>query len=125
MMEYHRICGECGHDTVALIERVADEPKQCESCESVHFIKTTFCAPGAQRGPRKLVSPYSRDRDLDSMAVKPSQVEEAKAYDRKLGVPTEYFPDERGVVARPRMRSRTHEKKYLKAHGLFNRDDYS
>lgn len=49
----------------------------------------------------------------NAAAVHPRQVEEAKALDRKKGVPTEYTP-----AGQPVLRDRAHRKRYLKAHGL-------
>lgn len=53
----------------------------------------------------------------DGLAVHPRQVEEARESARRKGVPTEFLPD-----GRPVMRSRAHQKAYLKAYGFHNRD---
>lgn len=54
-----------------------------------------------------------------AMAVRSGQVAEAAAHDKKLGVPTEYTRS-----GRPIWRDASHRKKYLKAHGYFDRDAF-
>jgi len=53
----------------------------------------------------------------DGLAVHPDQVQEAEESAKKRGVPTEFQRD-----GRPVMRSRAHQKAYLKAYGFHNRD---
>jgi hypothetical protein len=53
----------------------------------------------------------------EALAVHPGQVQEAAESAKKMGVPTEFLPD-----GRPIMRSRAHQKAYLKAYGFKNRD---
>ncbi len=53
----------------------------------------------------------------DGLAVHPRQVAEATESAKRRGVPTEFLPD-----GRPVMRSRAHQKAYLKAYGFHNRD---
>ncbi len=53
----------------------------------------------------------------DGLAVHPDQVEEATESAKRKGVPTEFLPD-----GRPVMRSRAHQKAYLKAYNFFNHD---
>lgn len=53
----------------------------------------------------------------DALAVHPSQVEEAREQAKKLGVPTEFAKDGRAVIT-----SRYHQKRLVKALGMFNRD---
>ncbi len=52
-----------------------------------------------------------------AMGVHKTQVDEAKAKDAAMGVPTDYSPD-----GRPEFRTRGHQKKWLKAHGYVNQD---
>ena len=58
-----------------------------------------------------------RVKASDALAVHPRQVEAARADAKKKGVPTEFLPD-----GRPIIRSRAHQKAYLKAYNFFNRD---
>jgi sugar/nucleoside kinase (ribokinase family) len=53
----------------------------------------------------------------DGLAVHPDQVQEATESAKRKGVPTEFLPD-----GRPVMRSRAHQKQYLRAYGFYNRD---
>jgi hypothetical protein len=53
----------------------------------------------------------------DGLAVHPDQVQEATDSAKREGVPTEFLPD-----GRPVMRSRAHQKAYLKAYGFRNND---
>lgn len=61
----------------------------------------------------------------DALAINPSQIEEAQASDKKLGVPTEYVVDhdENGHVcgARPKFISREHRRRYMQAYGFFDK----
>jgi len=51
--------------------------------------------------------------------VAPNQVQEAMKADRELGVPTEYNSRGDAIFTSP-----GHQRKYLKAHGLVDRDAY-
>ncbi len=53
----------------------------------------------------------------DALAVHPRRVAEATRDAIKRGVPTEFLPD-----GRPVMRSRAHQKAYLRAYGFRNND---
>lgn len=53
----------------------------------------------------------------DALAVHPDQVQEAREDAIKKGVPTDFAADGRAVI-----RSRAHQKAYLKAYGFHNRD---
>jgi hypothetical protein len=53
----------------------------------------------------------------EGLAVHPRQVQEATQDAQYRGVPTEFRPD-----GRPVMRSRAHQKAYLRAYGFHNRD---
>lgn len=53
----------------------------------------------------------------DALAVHPDQVAEAVESAKRKGVPTEFLPDGRPVI-----RSRAHQKAYLKAYGFHNKD---
>ena len=53
----------------------------------------------------------------EALAVHPAQVAEATADAKARGVPTEFMPD-----GRPVMRSREHQRQYLKAYGFHNND---
>lgn len=53
----------------------------------------------------------------EGLSVHPDQVQEAIEDAKRKGVPTEFRPD-----GRPVMRSRAHQKAYLKAYGFHNRD---
>lgn len=53
----------------------------------------------------------------DAAGCHPSQIDEHRAFDTLHGVPTDY--DGSG---RPILRDRVHRKKYLRAHGLHDRD---
>jgi hypothetical protein len=66
-------------------------------------------------GPTSLTgtSPHASE----ALAVHPGQVQEAVESAKRMGVPTEFLPD-----GRPIMRSRAHQKAYLKAYGFKNRD---
>lgn len=55
----------------------------------------------------------------EAAGVHPTQRKLAMKIDRDLGVPTEYTKD-----ARPVFRSRSHQRRWLKVHNGFNRDDY-
>jgi hypothetical protein len=58
-----------------------------------------------------------RPKLSDALGVHPRQVAEAIADSIKKGVPTEFAPDGRAII-----RSRAHQKAYLKAYGFYNRD---
>ncbi len=51
-----------------------------------------------------------------ALAVKPSQIAEAKAIAESRGVPTDFTPD-----GRPILRTRAHRKAYLRSRGMFDR----
>lgn len=53
----------------------------------------------------------------DALAVHPRQVKEAIESSVKKGVPTDFAADGRPVI-----RSRAHQKAYLKAYGFHNKD---
>lgn len=53
----------------------------------------------------------------EGLSVHPRQVAEATESAKRRGVPTEFLPD-----GRPVMRSRAHQKAYLKAYNFHNRD---
>lgn len=55
----------------------------------------------------------------ESAGVHPSQRDEAMKIDRSLGVKTDYTRD-----GRPVFTSRGHQRRWLKAHNGFNKDDY-
>lgn len=55
-----------------------------------------------------------------SMAVHSTQVEEAAAHDRKLGVPTEYTKG-----GRPIWRDASHRKAFMKIHGVHDRNCFN
>jgi hypothetical protein len=57
--------------------------------------------------------------ELDSLAVHPSQIEEARARDRACGVPTEYTPDGRPVMTGP-----GHYRRYRKINQVHFRNGY-
>lgn len=59
----------------------------------------------------------SRPHFSDGMSVHPEQIAEAMETDRKLGVPTEYSKD-----GRPLYLTREHQRRHLRAHGMFNKD---
>ncbi len=59
----------------------------------------------------------SKPHPSDALAVHPRQVAEAVENAKLKGVPTEFLPD-----GRPLMRSRQHQKEYIKAYGFYNRD---
>lgn len=54
----------------------------------------------------------------DSMGVHPSQIDQAKATDKQLGVPADYKPDGRIVF-----NNREHQHRWLRAHGYVNFGD--
>lgn len=58
-----------------------------------------------------------RPHPSDALAVHPAQVAEATLNAKIKGVPTEFLPD-----GRPLMRSRAHQKEYIRAYGFFNKD---
>lgn len=58
-------------------------------------------------------------RFSDAMGVHPSQVKEAEAADKKLGVPANYAPD-----GRIEFRNKGHQERWLRAHGYVNFGDY-
>jgi len=58
-------------------------------------------------------------RFSDAAGVNPSQVKEAMAADKKLGVPASY--DSEGRV---KFESHSHEKKWCEAHGMYQRNSY-
>ena len=51
--------------------------------------------------------------------VHPDQVDEAKAFDRKMGVPTDYTSD-----GEPILTSHKHRREYLKIHKLIDRSAF-
>lgn len=55
----------------------------------------------------------------ESAGVHPSQREKAMEIDRNLGVKTDYTKD-----GRPVFNSRSHQRRWLKAHNGVNKDDY-
>lgn len=59
----------------------------------------------------------TRPKLSEALAVHPKQVEEATASAKAKGVPTEFTPDGRPVI-----RSRAHQKAYLKAYRYYNKD---
>lgn len=85
------------------------------------FYQQMHTAPrrsGGRGGARVGIKPHASE----ALAVHPDQREEAMALDRKLGVPTEYLPN-----GQPIMRSRAHQKEWIRAHrregaGYFNKD---
>ncbi len=54
----------------------------------------------------------------DALAVWPSQVREAEAHARKIGVPTSFDPKTGKCI----LRDRSHRAKYLKANGVCDKD---
>jgi hypothetical protein len=57
--------------------------------------------------------------ESDGAAVDPSQAKEACEYASELGVPTEFKPS-----GRPVFTSKRHRDRFLKAHGLHDRNSY-
>ena len=64
---------------------------------------------------RQTVDPWPLHSE--AMGVHPSQADEAAAYSREIGVPTEFDGD-----GRPIFTSRGHRKRYAEAHGYFDAD---
>lgn len=62
-------------------------------------------------------SPATWPMVSESMAVHPSQIQEAMAEDRKHGVPVDYLPDGRVVYTSPRQR-----KAHMEKHGFFDKN---
>lgn len=59
----------------------------------------------------------TRPKLSEALAVHPKQVQEATDDAKKKGVPTEFAPDGRPVI-----RSRAHQKAYVKAYRFYNKD---
>ncbi len=57
---------------------------------------------------------------LQSLAIHPEQIAEAREYDRSRGVPTDYRAD-----GAPLMRDARHYYEYRKAHGVHFKNGYS
>ena len=57
---------------------------------------------------------------LESLAVAPSQINEAIEFDRQNGVKTDYMPDGRPVVRDP-----GHYRKYRRLHGMHFKNGYT
>lgn len=70
-------------------------------------------------GPQTAICPLSSTpaNPSDALAVHPRQVGEASELAKSKGVPTDFLPD-----GRPIMKSRAHQKAYIKAHGFYNKD---
>lgn len=60
---------------------------------------------------------HIKPRLSDALAVTPRQAQAYEADAKRKGVPTEFAKD-----GRPIMRSRAHQKAYLKAYGFHNND---
>lgn len=71
------------------------------------FTKRAHTSPGKSTWPLH----------SDAAAVHPSQIAEAKAFDEKHGVKTDYDKD-----GRPVFTSKGHRKRYCRAHGLHDRN---
>lgn len=72
---------------------------------------------GKGRAPKHCGLFSQKPKLSDALGVHSSQVEEATESAKKHGVPTEFTPD-----GRPIIRSRAHQKAYLKAYGFVNKD---
>lgn len=59
-------------------------------------------------------------KESAAAGVAPEQVQEAMAHDRESGVPTEYNRRTGDAI----FTSTAHQRKYLKLHGLVDRDSY-
>lgn len=57
---------------------------------------------------------------LESLAVHPSQIAEAREHDARNGVKTDYTPD-----GRPVMRDPGHYRKYRRLHGVHFKNGYT
>mgnify|MGYP003480175778 FL=1 len=57
---------------------------------------------------------------LESLAVHPTQIAEAREHDARNGVKTDYHPD-----GRPVMRDAGHYRRYRKLHGVHFKNGYS
>ena len=57
---------------------------------------------------------------LESLAVHPTQIAEAREHDARHGVKTDYTPD-----GRPVMRDAGHYRKYRQLHGVHFKNGYS
>lgn len=108
-------------------DRIFGERKSlvCDVCGKKSFATTmvrskVYCDECySWEGVTKNVDPW-RNHESDAAGCHPSQASEFEADARKRGVPTE-FDRNTGVA---RFRSRKHQRQYLKAYGMINRDDY-
>jgi hypothetical protein len=57
----------------------------------------------------------------EALAIHPDQVEGYKKYDKAMGVPTEYVANRAGMLT-PDFTSRSHRKRYGRAHRVHDRD---
>lgn len=73
--------------------------------------------PDQPMGDGSALLGLSKPHPSDALSVHPRQVAEAVADAKAKGVPTEFLPD-----GRPLMRSRAHQKEYIKAYGFHNND---
>lgn len=79
------------------------------------FYQAMHKGRGRSRGPCSLS--HTPPHESEALGVHPDQVEEARESAKRRGVPTEFLPN-----GNPIMRSRKHQRDYLKAYGFINRD---
>jgi putative FmdB family regulatory protein len=111
MPTYCYFCDKCGGTFERQLPMArADERQACDTCgrfASRDFVREQTKAARCENWPM----------ESDAAGVHPSQVREATEYAQQVGVPTDYTPDGRAIF-----RSRKHRAKYLKAHGMVDRD---
>lgn len=92
-------CRKCGGERT---------PEKCNLCE-------LFDSGAAYAGVE--MERHNKPKASNALKVHPSQVQEAIENARQKGVPTDFTKD-----GRPLFTSRSHQKRYCKAYGYFNRD---
>ncbi len=92
-------CEKCGGNRT---------PEKCNICE---ILEEGLAYDGVE------ANRMNKQKLSDALAVHPRQVKEATESAKMHGVPTDFTRD-----GRPLIRSRSHQKAYLKAYGFHNKD---
>lgn len=103
-------CPKCGTNSEVVRPMAdAEKPLRC-SCKAamVRDLK-------AEHGGRRITGGWPMVST--AAGINPDEVEEFKKIDARHGVPTQYTPD-----GDPIFTSRSHRKRYLQLHNLFDRD---
>lgn len=108
-------CHKCGNTMERL--RVTDDRNKPVRCVCGNDMPRDIAGEHRPRSRHDQTAGNWRDFHSDAASIDPRDANKFRAFDQKMGVPTEY-----DKMGRPKFTSQRHRAGYLKAHGMFDKD---